>query len=190
MSKELVARDGKGRFVPGQSGNPEGKAKGLRNYVTYERLMLEAALRDYVGHPEQRKLLLAGIARILKIAIDGEDAQAISAMKLLLDRVMPAMPLKESEEPERTDRKLEIIIRTNPDAKVPVQAVIDGDFKVIEEPSCPTSKQDSKPTKTKAEKEQTASTEKAMTSSPAPQSQAVKAKSLPKKVAKKALNNA
>ena len=135
MSKELVERDDKGRFVPGQSGNPAGKAKGLRNYVTHERLMLEAALRDYVGQPEQAQKLLDGINRILTIATAGDDKDAISAMKLLLDRVMPAMPPKLEEETERTDRRLEIIIRTNPNAKVPVQAVIDGDFTEIEEPS-------------------------------------------------------
>lgn len=190
MSKALVARDDKGRFVPGQSGNPEGKAKGLRNYITHERLMLESALRDYVGQPEQAQKLLDGIERILSIAVDGDDQQAISAMKLLLDRVMPAMPIKEAEEAVKTDRVLEIIIRTNPDAKVPVQAVVDGDFTVIEEPSCPTSKQDSKQTKPKAEKELIASTEKATTSSQAPRSPVVKAKSLTGSAAKKARSSA
>ena len=190
MAKELVVRDDKGRFVPGQSGNPEGKAKGLRNYITHERLMLESALRDYVGHPDQAQKLLDGIDRILKIAIHGDDQQAISAMKLLLDRVMPAMPLKEADEDVKTDRKLEIIIITNPDAKVPVQAVIEGDFTVIEEPSCQTSKPASKPTASKAEKEPTASTEKATTSSPARRSRRVKAKNRTESVAKKAQNNA
>ena len=133
MANALVERDDKGRFVPGQSGNPEGKTKGLRNYVTHERLMLEAALRDYVGHPEQAQKLLDGIDRILKIATEGEDAQAISAMKLLLDRVMPAMPPKELEEAEKTDRRLIIQIQTDPNARVPVQAVIEGKFTTIEE---------------------------------------------------------
>jgi len=133
MSKSLVARDDKGRFVPGQSGNPDGKAKGLKSYITHERLMLEAALRDYVGKPEQAEKLLLGINRVLDIAVGGEDKQAISAMKLLLDRVMPQMAPKEAEEAERTDRRLEIIITTNPNAKVPVQAVVDGEFTEIEE---------------------------------------------------------
>ena len=134
-SRPLVVRDEKGRFPPGQSGNPAGKAKGLRNYITHERLMLESALRDYVGHPDQAKKLLDGINRVLTIAIEGEDKDAISAMKLLLDRVMPAMPAKEAEDGEKVERRLEIIIRTNPDAKVPVQAVIDGEFTEIEETS-------------------------------------------------------
>jgi hypothetical protein len=161
MSDLPVVRDGKGRFVPGQSGNPEGKAKGLKNYITHERLMLESALRDYVGQPEQAQKLLDGIGRVLDIATLGDDKDAISAMKLLLDRVMPAMPIKEAEEADKTDRKLEIIIRTNPNAKVPVQAVIDGEFTEIEEQSCQTSKHGSQPTQSKAEKEPTPSTVKA-----------------------------
>lgn len=131
MAKALVERDDKGRFLPGQSGNPAGKAKGLRNYITHERLMLESALRDYVGNPKQKKKLLAGIDRILDIALKGDDKDAISSMKLLLDRVLPAMPAKVEEERDTTDRKLEIIIVTNPNAKVPVQSVIDGDFTEI-----------------------------------------------------------
>ena len=95
--------------------------------------MLESALRDYVGQPEQAQKLLEGINRVLDIAISGDDKNVISAMKLLLDRVMPQMPSKEADEAETTDRRLEIIIRTNPNAKVPVQAVIDGDFTEIED---------------------------------------------------------
>ena len=126
----LVQRDGKGRFLPGQSGNPAGKAKGLRNYITHERLMLEAALRDYVADPARSKKLLAGIDRVLDIAIGEDNKDAISAMKLLLDRVMPAMPIKEAEEAVSTDRRLQIIIQTNPNATVPVE-VIEGSYKEI-----------------------------------------------------------
>lgn len=129
--KALLVRDEKGRFVPGQSGNPEGKARGLKNYISHERMMLEAALRDYVADPAQSNKLLSGIDRVLNIALEGDDKNALSAMKLLLDRVMPAMPPKEAEEAQKTDKRLQIIIQTNPNAKVPVQTVIDG--KVIEE---------------------------------------------------------
>lgn len=133
MSKDLV-RDEKGRFVPGQSGNPNGRQKGLKNYITHERLMLEAALRDYVGHPDQAQKLIQGIDRVLSIAIEGEDNHALGAMKLLLDRVMPAMPPKEAEEADRTDRKLEIIIKTNPDARTPVE-IVNGQAIEIKEDS-------------------------------------------------------
>ena len=184
--KELVVRDDKGRFVPGQSGNPAGKAKGLRNYITHERLMLESALRDYVGKPEQAQKLIEGIERVLTIATQGDDKDAISAMKLLLDRVLPAMPPKLEEEQERTDTRLEIIIRTNPDAKVPVQAVVDGEFTEInEDTSCQTSKPANSPIVSKAEKEPTASTTKATTSSPRTSTRA-KAKNPRKKARKKA----
>jgi len=127
-----LVRDEKGRFLPGQSGNPAGKAKGLKNYITHERLMLEAALRDYVGDPKQSKKLVKGIDRVLQIAITGEDAQAISAMKLLLDRVMPAMPPKVEEEADKLDKRLTIVIQTNTEATVPVE-IIDGQFTAIEE---------------------------------------------------------
>ncbi len=129
----LIERDGKGRFLPGQSGNPAGKAKGLQNYITHERLMLEAGLRDYIADPARAKKLLEGIDRVLDIATGADDKNAVSAMKLLLDRVMPAMPPKLEEEAQRTDRKLQIIIQTNPNATVPVRAIIDGDFTTIEE---------------------------------------------------------
>ena len=124
--QSVVERDGKGRFIPGTSGNPAGKANGLRNYITHERLMLESALRDYVADPNQSAKLLQGIDRVLNIALEGQDKDALSAMKLLLDRVMPAMPPKEQEDAERTDRRLQIIIQTNPNATVPVQTVIEG----------------------------------------------------------------
>ncbi len=124
--QSVVQRDAKGRFLPGTTGNPSGKAKGLRNYITHERLMLEAALRDYVADPAQSIKLLQGIDRVLNIAVGDDDKNAISAMKLLLDRVMPAMPPKEQEDAERTDRRLQIIIQTNPNATVPVQTVIEG----------------------------------------------------------------
>lgn len=159
MASLPVVRDDKGRFIPGQSGNPEGKAKGLKNYITHERMMLEAALRDFVGRPEQAQLLIDGITRVLTIAKHGEDKDAISAMKLLLDRVMPAVPAKEPEETEKHDRKLEIIIRTNPHAKVPVQAVIDGEFTEVKK--CQTKKHVKVRTRSKAAKAPTRSTVKA-----------------------------
>lgn len=127
-----LVRDEKGRFVKGQSGNPAGKAKGLKNYITHERLMLEAALRDYVGDPKQADKLVQGIDRVLQIAISGEDAQAISAMKLLLDRVMPAMPPKVEEEANKLDKRLHIVIQTNPEATTPIE-IIEGQFSEIEE---------------------------------------------------------
>ncbi len=94
--------------------------------------MLEAALRDYVADPKQSSKLLAGIDRVLDIAVSGEDKDAISAMKLLLDRVMPAMPPNEQEDAEKHQTRLEIIIKTNPGATVPVE-IIEGECEVLPE---------------------------------------------------------
>ena len=124
-----VVRDEKGRWPAGQSGNPAGKAKGVRNQMTLERLAFEQALRRYVADPKRANRLLKGIDRLLDIAESAEkDSDALTAMKIMLDRVMPAMPPKVSEEAEKTDHRLQIIIQTNPDADSPVQAVIEAEY--------------------------------------------------------------
>ena len=129
-----VKRTEAGRFPKGQSGNPAGKAKGVRNEITLMRLTLEKALREYVGNPANAEQLLAGIDRIIEIAVNAEDDKhAIAAMKLLLEKVMPSIPPQVAEEAVQTDKKLTIIIQTNPDAKVPVRAILEGEFTNIEE---------------------------------------------------------
>lgn len=127
-----IVRDDKGRFPKGVSGNPKGKAKGVRNEITLMRLTLEKALREYIGNPANAEMLLAGIDRIIDIAVNSPDEkQAISAMKLLLEKVMPSMPPQVEQEAQEADKRLQIIIQTNPDAKVPIQ-VIEGEYEVIE----------------------------------------------------------
>src|SRR5882672_11079615 len=42
-------RDGNGRFVPGQSGNPKGKAPGTRNRATVLRGLMRDGDEDAVG---------------------------------------------------------------------------------------------------------------------------------------------
>jgi hypothetical protein len=121
---DVVVRDDCGRFVAGQSGNPLGKAKGLRNQMTLERLAFEKALRDYVHQPARAERLLKGIDRVLRIAETAEkDSDAIAAMKLMLDRVMPALPPQVGDEAANTSKRLEIIIQTNPNASAPVTII-------------------------------------------------------------------
>ncbi|NIO40796.1 MAG: hypothetical protein GTO41_11825 [Burkholderiales bacterium] len=127
-------RDNRGRFIKGQSGNPLGKAKGVRNQMTLERLAFEKALRDYIHDPARAHKLLEGIDRVLDVSINAEkDSDAIAAMKLMLDRVMPAMPAKVGEEAEKLDSRLQITIQTNPVATTPVEVVIDGESRDITE---------------------------------------------------------
>ena len=63
-----------GKFQPGQSGNPAGKAKGTRNATT---LVLEALLD---GEAE------ALTRRAIEMALEGDGP----AMRLCLDRLLPA----------------------------------------------------------------------------------------------------
>lgn len=125
----VTERNEKGQFVKGTSGNPVGRLKGTKNWLTLERLAFEKVLREYISDDTQAQKLLKGIDRVLDIAGDAasKDSDSLSAMKILLDRVMPVMPPKLEEEAEKTDRRLTIIIQTNPNAKVPIEA-IEGEF--------------------------------------------------------------
>lgn len=127
-----LTRDAGGRFVKGVSGNPLGKAKGVRNEITLMRLTLEKALREYIAEPDNSRKLLEGIDRVIDIALNGEEKHAIGAMKLLLEKVMPSMPPQVEHEAQAANRRLHIIIQTNLDAAVPVQ-VIEGEYEEIED---------------------------------------------------------
>lgn len=108
--------------------------KGTRNEITLLRLTLEKALREYIGNPANAEQLLAGIDRIIDIAVNSPDEkQAISAMKLLLEKVMPSMPPQVEQEAQEADRRLQIIIQTNPDAKVPIQVIENVEYEEIED---------------------------------------------------------
>lgn len=76
----IAKRDPKtGRFPPGQSGNPLGKAKGTKNRITLARLMLEEGLRQ--------QLTAAGpniMKKAIKMALDGDD----KIMRVLLDKML------------------------------------------------------------------------------------------------------
>lgn len=97
MSKD-VTRNDKGQFVKGQSGNPAGRRKGLKNYITEERLLLEAALREYAGSDKNKNKLLKAIDRLIDISVNGEDKVAVNALKVLLDKVMPAASSQNEED--------------------------------------------------------------------------------------------
>lgn len=63
------------KYIKGQSGNPAGRPKGIKNKATLLRASLEDDLPDL-------------LAVVKKQALEGD----IQAIKLILDRVMP--PLK------------------------------------------------------------------------------------------------
>lgn len=91
----LVERDEKGRFVKGRSGNPAGRQKGQRNRIKELQTAHELALREYITDPERQEKVLASLDNLFRIAAGGTEDQpvennhAVSAAKLILDRLMP-----------------------------------------------------------------------------------------------------
>jgi hypothetical protein len=84
LQGELV-RDANGRFIKGQSGNPKGRPKGVRNHIVALRESTEVALREYMSTPENAKKALKALDALFEQAADGE----IAAMKLLFDKILP-----------------------------------------------------------------------------------------------------
>jgi hypothetical protein len=88
MSNE-VERDEKGKFIKGQSGNPSGRQKGSKNHIVALRENTELALRDYLGSPDNQRKAMDAIDRVFDIATNGSDKQAVGAIKLLMDKILP-----------------------------------------------------------------------------------------------------
>ena len=80
MSKEVTTRGDDGRFLPGVSGNPNGRPKGKKNQITDLKQDLEIALRKHVD-PEQIKNI---INKMVEVAANGN----VGAAKLILDKVL------------------------------------------------------------------------------------------------------
>lgn len=108
-SSETVSdRDAGGKFVAGQSGNPAGRVKGSKNLITQERLALETALRSYIGDENNLPKVKAAIDRLLEITATAEDKVAVTAMKVLFDKVL--VTPKETEDPGTGPRTFKLII--------------------------------------------------------------------------------
>lgn len=70
---EPVERDGQGRFMPGQSGNPAGKKPGTRNHATLWREMLGPDIA----------------AETVRVLVDHVREGHFAAARFLADRVFP-----------------------------------------------------------------------------------------------------
>ncbi len=77
----VVDRTESGQFVPGVSGNPNGRPKGSPNITK----QLEAAVKEYIASPSRIHRLHKVIDRLLTQAEDGN----VGAAKLLLDKIVP-----------------------------------------------------------------------------------------------------
>jgi hypothetical protein len=118
---EIVAR---------RRGRPKGsinvRKQATKSSVTQQRLALEAGLRDYMEHPNRRLLLRDAFDRILRVAAYGiEDKDAISAMRVLLDKFMSTAK-QEEEAAGNAPPQVHIVIE-NATARVAPPA-IDAQF--------------------------------------------------------------
>lgn len=71
--EQTAGRDSRGRFQPGQSGNPAGKPPGTKNRAT----LLQDALRD------------GEVAAALRVIIDKAVAGNVAAARFVLDGIAP-----------------------------------------------------------------------------------------------------
>lgn len=72
------------RFKPGQSGNPKGKAKGLRNVATDVQQALNAVVRVSAdGKPRKMSAQKAVIMRTVEKALRGDSRSAAQVIELM-----------------------------------------------------------------------------------------------------------
>jgi len=116
----IPTRDEGGRFVQGQSGNPKGKPKGTKHWITTERENLELVLRQYLGDKKQMNKAMQAVDRLFQLAIEAEDKVAVQAMKVLLDKVLPS-PKSAEEVTEDKAPSVHIVIENTTD-----KVTIDG----------------------------------------------------------------
>lgn len=113
----VPARDEKGRFPAGVSGNPAGRAKGAKNRITLERLLLEEQLRTALSEkgPEILK-------KAVKMALDGND----KVMRVLLDKMLATPKGDDSE--GAADRDIKVIVQnlttTSPESRPPIEGAV------------------------------------------------------------------
>jgi len=103
----------------GQSGNPAGRPKGVRNKITLMKEALEGELRSQIG-PHMADVVMKAI----EMAKDGNEAM----IKLLVDKTVPTTKASEDESAQK--EKIVIQIGKLPDRKdeeIPIKGeVIDG----------------------------------------------------------------
>jgi hypothetical protein len=127
MTDQAVQRNEKGHFVKGSSGNPAGRPQGAKNHIVMLRENTELALREYLASPASAKKALEAIDRCMTIAIEGDAKQALGAMKLLFDKLLPnAKASEEAGGGKQRPVAITIINSTDGDAGSPV-TVIDGE---------------------------------------------------------------
>lgn len=95
MTDSLPTPSGDGRFVKGQSGNPQGRPPNTKNKLATLRKELELAVIEHVG--------IEKVKRIINKVVERAEAGDMRAAKLILDKVVSnAGPGDETAENGRT----------------------------------------------------------------------------------------
>jgi hypothetical protein len=112
-----VKRAPGGQFVPGQSGNPAGRAKGTKNKITLARLLLEETLRDQLTQAGPKLMKEA-----IKQALKGNDR----VMRVLLDKMLTTP--RGGDDNESGDRDVKVVVQNLIKAPEPRKALeVDGE---------------------------------------------------------------
>jgi hypothetical protein len=120
LPSETRGKDGK--FLPGKSGNPNGRPKGRKNQITVLKQDLEIAIRERMD-PEK---VQAVVDSMFAEALNGN----VGAGKLILDKIMSNA--KEAEEEKDTGGGLKIVIeQANIDSLAKSDNIIDIKPEVI-----------------------------------------------------------
>lgn len=113
QDKPAVKRAEGGKFAPGVSGNPAGRAKGSKNRITLARLLLEEALRDQLTEAGPRLMQQA-----IRQALKGNDR----IMRVLLDKMLTTP--RDMDGSEGQDRDVKVVVQNlikAPDPKPVIQ---------------------------------------------------------------------
>lgn len=120
---DYVAPPERGRGRPKGSKSVSERKQATKSSVTQQRIALEAGLREYIAHPEQRQILSDALDRILRISAYGlEDKDAVAAARVLFDKLLSSV----KQEDDATQREvptvtIEIVNATvKPGAERPV----------------------------------------------------------------------
>ena len=124
-----IERTTLGTFAPGQSGNPVGRIKGSKNYLSELRRTTEIAMRDYLVDDAHKKLCFRAIERLFAICIDGEEKNAVGALKLLLDKLMVSP--RPEEEVHTGPAHITVVIENKTIRDQPPLEVIEGEFEEV-----------------------------------------------------------
>jgi hypothetical protein len=118
----------------GRGGRPRGRVdnrvESTKSSVMKQRLALEAGLREYIAHPNRRKMLRDALDRIMRIAAYGiEDKDAVRAWAVLSDKLMSTAK-QEEEAGSQKNQEITIVIENATVKKLPV---IDGIYTEVKE---------------------------------------------------------